>query len=178
MSRIREKKLNRIAWVITSVIFITVILMRRVKIQTTIDFGFLPLVHSTLNILTAIILIMAFYFIRVTKNMRLHRNSIYVALSLSCLFLVSYVLYHFTSEEIAFCKDGIIRTVYFIILVSHIILAAIVLPLVLFTFNRAYTGQYIRHKKMARWVFPIWLYVAISGPVCFLMLWPCYKGSF
>ena len=176
MNREREKRLNKVAWTITAVILITVSSMRRVKIETDFDFSFLPVVHSSLNILTALVLILAFYYIRVKKDMYRHRNTIYVALVLSALFLLSYVLYHFTNDEVVFCKQGAIRYIYFFFLISHIVLAVIVLPLVLFTFNRAFTGQYSRHRKMARWVFPIWLYVAISGPVCFILLWPCYKG--
>jgi putative membrane protein len=92
----------------------------------------------------------------------------------SALFLLSYVLYHFTTPETRFGGEGVIRYIYFFILITHIILAALTLPFILLTFNRAYTDQFDRHRKMARWVFPLWLYVAVTGPICYLMLKPYY----
>jgi putative membrane protein len=168
-----EKKLNTLAYVVSVVVLLLVALMRRVKIQTDIDFSFLPPVHASLNALTAVILVVAFIHI---KNGRVeqHRKAIYAAMVTSALFLLSYVLYHFTTPETRFGGEGIIRYVYFFILITHIILAALTLPFILLTFNRAYTDQFDRHKKMARWVFPLWLYVAVTGPVCYLMLKPYY----
>lgn len=168
-----EKKLNTLAYVVSVVVLLLVGLMRRVKIQTDIDFSFLPPVHASLNALTAVILVVAFIHI---KNGRVeqHRKAIYAAMVTSALFLFSYVLYHFTTPETRFGGEGIIRYVYFFILITHIILAALTLPFILLTFNRAYTDQFDRHKKMARWVFPLWLYVAVTGPVCYLMLKPYY----
>jgi putative membrane protein len=168
-----EKKLNTLAYVVSVVVLLLVGLMRRVKIQTDIDFSFLPPVHASLNALTAVILVVAFIHI---KNGRVeqHRKAIYAAMVTSALFLLSYVLYHFTTPETRFGGEGIIRYVYFFILITHIILAALTLPFILLTFNRAYTDQFDRHKKMARWVFPLWLYVAVTGPVCYLMLKPYY----
>lgn len=165
--------MNRWAYVLSAVVLILVGLMRRVKIDLGIDFHFLPPVHASLNALTAIILIVAFYFIR-NKNIEAHRRSIYAAMVCSALFLISYVLYHFTTPETRFGGAGVIRYVYFFILITHVVLAAVILPFILLTFTRAYTGQYQRHRKMARWVFPLWLYVAITGPVCYLMLKPYY----
>ncbi len=170
------KKLNRLAWVVTIVVLLLVGLMRRVKIPLPDgwDFGFLPPVHATLNALTAVVLIIAYYFIR-RKQVENHRRAIYVAMGLSVLFLLSYVTYHFTTPETLYCGEGNIRILYFILLITHIVLAALILPFILFTFIRAYTGQIERHRKMARWVFPLWLYVAITGPICYLMLMPCYN---
>lgn len=168
-----EKKLNTLAYVVSVVVLLLVGLMRRVKIETGIDFSFLPPVHASLNALTAVILVVAFIHI---KNGRVeqHRKAIYAAMVTSALFLLSYVLYHFTTPETRFGGEGTIRYIYFFILVTHIVLAAVTLPFILLTFNRAYTDQFDRHKKMARWVFPLWLYVAVTGPVCYLMLKPYY----
>ena len=168
-----EKKLNTLAYVVSVVVLLLVGLMRRVKIETDIDFSFLPPVHASLNALTAVILVVAFIHI---KNGRVeqHRKAIYAAIVTSALFLLSYVLYHFTTPETRFGGEGTIRYIYFFILVTHIVLAAVTLPFILLTFNRAYTDQFDRHKKMARWVFPLWLYVAVTGPVCYLMLKPYY----
>lgn len=168
-----EKKLNLLAYVVSVVVLLLIGLMRRVKIDVGIDFHFLPPLHASLNALTAIILLLALYYIK-NKQVEKHRKAIYAAMVCSGLFLLSYVLYHFTTPETRFGGEGLMRTVYFIILITHVVLAAVILPFILLTFNRAYTGQYERHKKMARWVFPFWLYVAITGPICYLMLRPYY----
>lgn len=183
------KKLNLFAWIATGAVLLLVVLMREVKIPVpeTIDFGFLPPLYSALNALTAVALIVALVFIK-QKKVELHRKTIYFALACSILFLLAYVLYHFTTPATLFGDsnhDGLlsaaegasvagIRPWYLLLLISHIGLAALSLPFILFTFIRAYTGQYARHKKMARWVFPIWLYVAITGPICYYMLMPYY----
>lgn len=183
-----EKKLN-IASVVVSVLVIGIVVAMRYipKIETGIDFSFLPPFHSSLNALAAVALIAALYFIK-QGNMKAHRNAIYTAMALSAMFLLSYVVYHFTSDAVKFGDanfDGIVdeaeklavggkRIFYLILLITHVTLAGLILPFILFTFSRAYTGQYARHKKMARWVFPLWLYVAITGPICYLMLMPYY----
>lgn len=183
------KKLNIAAWIATGAVLILVALMREVKIPVpeTVDFGFLPPFYSALNALTAVALIIALVFIK-QKKVELHRKTIYFALACSILFLLAYVLYHFTTPATLFGDsnhDGLlsdvertavadIRSWYLLLLISHIGLAALSLPFILFTFIRAYTNQFARHKKMARWVFPIWLYVAITGPICYFMLMPYY----
>ena len=111
-----------------------------------------------------------------------------MALGLSVLFLLSYVAYHFTTPETIFGDmdhDGVLsaaeraaagtsRTIYLVLLLSHISLAGLILPFILFTFIRAYTNQFERHRRMARWVFPLWLYVAITGPLVYWLLQPYY----
>jgi len=184
-----EKKLNRVAWVLTVAVLGLVVMMRRVKIPMPegVDLGFLPPFYATLNALTAVVLLIALYFVK-QKKIQQHRNAIYVAITLSVLFLLSYVAYHFTTPETLFGDanhDGVLselekadiggtRTFYLVLLLSHIALAAGIFPFILFTFIRAYTNQIDRHRKMARWVFPLWLYVAITGPVCYFMLVPYY----
>lgn len=167
------KKLNRLAIVFTVVVIALVSMMRQVKLNLGVDFHFLPPFHAILNTGTTIALLIALYQIR-RKNVAAHRKAIYVALGLSVLFLLSYVLYHFTTEETRYCGEGQIRYVYFLLLITHIVLAALGLPFILFTFIRGYTNQVERHRRIARWVYWIWLYVAITGPVCYLMLRPCY----
>lgn len=184
-----EKQLNIAAWIATGAVLLLVGLMRRVKIDLPAgwDFSFLPPFHATLNALTAVVLIAALYFVK-QKKIELHRRAIYVAMGLSVLFLLSYVAYHFTSPATIFGDsnhDGVLsteelaaigstRTFYLVLLLSHIALAALTLPFILFTFIRAYTNQIERHRKMAKWVFPLWLYVAITGPICYIMLIPYY----
>lgn len=169
-----EKRLNVVAYVVSVVVLLLVGMMRRVdKLDLGVDFSFLPPFHATLNGLVAIVLVFAYFFIR-KKQIEAHRRSIYIAMVLSGLFLLSYVLYHFTTEETRFGGTGVERTVYFFFLITHVVLAGLILPFILLTFNRAYTNQFDRHKRMARWVFPLWLYVAITGPICYLMLRPYY----
>lgn len=183
------KKMNIAAWVITVLVLALVGLMRQVKIPLPegVDLGFLAPFHATVNALTAVVLIYAFYQIK-NKNVQAHRRAIYVALGLSVLFLLSYVAYHFTTPETIFGDqdhDGVLspeelaavgsrRTLYLVLLLSHISLAGLILPFILFTFIRAYTNQIERHRRMAKWVFPAWLYVAITGPIVYFMLAPYY----
>ena len=182
-----ERKMNRVAWALSAVVLLLVGLMRTVRIPSPIDFSFLPPIHATLNALTAVTLVAALVFIK-KKQIARHRAAIYASIGLSVLFLLSYVVYHFTSAEVRYGDvdhNGIVdaaeraavggmRPVYLVLLISHITLAGLILPFILFTFNRAFTAQYARHKAMARWVFPVWLYVAITGPLCYLMLRPFY----
>ncbi|MCG8332112.1 MAG: DUF420 domain-containing protein [Chitinophagales bacterium] len=183
------KKLNVAAWIVTAVVLTLVGMMRRVKIELPegMDMSFLPPFHATLNAWAAVALLVALYFIK-RKNVIAHQRAIYMAVGLSVLFLLSYVAYHFTTPETLFGDlnhDGVLsaeelaeagssRVIYLIILLSHIFLAAISLPFILFTFIRAYTGQIEKHRKMARWVYPMWLYVTITGPIAYLMLMPYY----
>jgi putative membrane protein len=168
-----EKRLNVIAYIVSAVVLLLVGLMRRYKFETGIDFSFLPPIHASLNALCAVILVFALYFIK-NKQVENHRRAIYAAMACSGLFLLSYVVYHFTTPETSYKGEGVMRTVYFFFLITHVILAAVILPFILLTFTRAYTNQFERHKKMARWVFPLWLYVAVTGPICYLMLRPYY----
>lgn len=169
-----EKTLNKWAWVITAVVLLLVSVMHRIpKIPTSIDFTFLPALYSTLNAITAIILILGLYFIK-QKRMDLHQKSMTAALFTSVLFLLGYVVYHLLYEDTKFGGEGGIRYIYFFLLITHIILAAGIFPFILFTFIRAFTNQFERHKKMARWVYWLWLYVAVTGPVLFLMIRPYY----
>ena len=168
-----EKKLNRLSWIVSIAVFLLVVMMRKIKINTDIDFTFLPPLYSSLNAITALLLIAALVYIK--KGMaNQHRKVMTMALGTSVLFLLCYVVYHITTPETLYCQEGAIRYVYFTLLISHIILAAVILPFILFTYIRAYTNQFDKHKAMARWVFPLWLYVAMTGPIIYVMLRPCY----
>ncbi len=166
------KKLNRLAWVLTIIVWLLVGAMRRYKFDVGFDLSFLAGLNALFNTGVTFALLTAFYFIKQGK-VDLHRRSIFIAMFLSAGFLLSYVGYHFTTEEIVFCKEGYVRKAYYFILFSHIILAGLSLPFILLTFVRGYCGDYKTHRKMARWVFPVWLYVAATGPIIYLMLFPC-----
>ena len=171
--RARIRKLNIYAWVITIIVWLLVGAMRRIKIETGLNLDFLAGLNALCNTGVAIALIAAWFFIKKGRRVTYHRRSIYVAMILSAGFLLSYVGYHFTHEEIPYCKTGSIRIIYYFILSSHIILAGISLPFILLSFIRGYTGDYVTHRKMVKWVYPVWLYVAVTGPIVYLFLLPC-----
>ena len=124
------KRLNRVAWVITILVWLLVGAMRRIKFDTGMDLSFLAGLNALFNTGVTIALLTAYYFIR-RKKITQHRKSIYVAMILSAGFLLSYVAYHFTTEEIVFCKEGWMRSAYYFILFSHILLAGLSLPFIL-----------------------------------------------
>ncbi len=137
------------------------------------DFTFLPPIYATLNGLTAVLLVTAVFAIR-RGNRRLHEMLMKTCLTLSSLFLLMYVAYHTTTESTSFGGEGAVRYVYFFVLVTHILLSITVIPLVLFTFVRALAGNFDRHRALARYTFPLWLYVAVSGVIVYAMISPYY----
>ena len=183
------KKLGIVAWILTAAILGLVGLMRQVKIALPegVSLSFLPPFHAAVNAAAAVVLVIALIAV-LRGRIALHRRMILTAMVLSVLFLLSYVAYHFTSNEVKYGDlnlDGVVdadervaaggmRSVYLLLLASHIILAAVSLPFILFTFIAGWTNRFSAHKRLARWVFPLWLYVAVTGPVCYLMLRPYY----
>ena len=165
-----EKKYNKWIIVLSIVIPLVVAALFRVKLDIELPI-FLPPVYATINAITALILIMAFWAIK-NKKIKLHEKLMKGAIVLSVLFLVMYVLYHMTSDSTSY--EGSYRTVYLIILISHIVLSVAVIPFVLITYVRAITNNIEKHKKIARYTFPLWLYVAISGVVVYIMISPFY----
>lgn len=135
--------------------------------------GTLPLFHAVLNGSTALLLIAGYYFMSI-KEYKWHRNLMITAFVLSSIFLVSYVISKISNEPVPFGGFGVARYIYFFILITHIVLSAIIVPLVLFTMYRGLTGQYKKHAKIARWTFPIWLYVAITGVLVYVFMIPYY----
>ena len=166
-------KLKVVIWVLTTVVLITVGLMRRVKFDVGVDMSFLPPVHAILNTVVTISLIAAVWMIK-KQNVVAHKRWIGVAMLCSMLFLLGYVAYHFTTEETKYAGEGAMRGVYFFILITHIVFAGVSLPFILYTWMFGVTNQFQKHRKLARWVFPVWLYVAATGPICYLMLKPYY----
>ena len=138
------------------------------------DTSFLPPVYATINGLTALLLVTAVIAIRNGKQ-RLHEKLMKTCIGLSALFLVLYLIYHITSESTSFGGAGPVRYVYFFILITHILLSVGVIPLVLFTFVRALSGDFKRHRSLARITFPVWLYVAVTGVIVYLMISPYYR---
>ncbi len=129
--------------------------------------------NAVINSLVTILLLTAFYLARQRKYAQ-HRATMYAAMLLSILFLVSYITHHILSGDTHYGGTGAVRSIYFALLYSHILLAAVILPFILFTAYRGMTGEYAKHRKLARWTFPLWLYVSITGPVIYLMISPYY----
>ena len=132
-----------------------------------------PLLNAWLNGTCTILLCISFIAIR-NKKVELHKKLNVTAFILSAIFLLSYVAYHSFGKETLFPKDNPLRPLYLFILSSHIILAAVVLPMVLITFYRGLSSQFVKHRKLARWTLPIWLYVTTTGVVVYLMISPYY----
>ncbi len=133
----------------------------------------LPKLNAIINSLVSITLILGFWAIRSKKDKALHQKFMLTSFILSTVFLVSYVIYHFSVPHVPYCQTGTIKIIYLLILFTHIILAAVVLPLVLYTIYFSTSGQIVKHKKWAKITFPMWLYVSVTGVIVYLMLAPC-----
>ncbi|MFD2968071.1 DUF420 domain-containing protein [Sphingobacterium bambusae] len=135
--------------------------------------SFLPPIYATINGLTAVLLFAAVTAIKKGK-VKLHENLVKVCMACSLAFLVMYVAYHMTSDSTPYGGEGFLRYLYFFILITHILLSIIIIPFVLFTFVRGIAGAYERHKKLARITYPMWMYVAVTGVIVYLMISPYY----
>jgi len=135
--------------------------------------GTFPFFHAVLNGSTAMLLTVG-YFLMTIKEYKMHRNVMITAFVLSTIFLVSYVISKISNDPVPYGGEGILRYVYFFILITHIVLSSIIVPLVLFTIYRGLSGQYEKHAKIARWTFPIWLYVSVTGVLVYVFMWPYY----
>jgi putative membrane protein len=172
-----DKKYNTLIVFVSVLIPIVVAILFTVKLK---DFGFeveplsfLPPIYATINGITAVVLVAAVLAIK-KGNRKVHERLMTFAIALSLAFLVMYVAYHMTSDSTKFGGEGWIKFVYFFILISHILLSIAVIPLVLFTYVRALASKYDQHKKLAKITFPIWLYVAVTGVIVYLMIAPYY----
>ncbi len=164
---------NGIIIVVSIVIPIVVALLFTVRIPNAAPLDMLPPIYATINGLTAILLVVAVLQIK-RRNRTLHERLMKVNIFLSILFLLMYIAYHITSESTPYGGEGFIRYVYFFILVTHIFLSIALIPLVLFTYKYAAFRDFKSHKRLARVTFPIWLYVAVTGVIVYLMIAPYY----
>ena len=183
------KKLNLLVWIISAAVLGLVVMMQKIKIPLPegADLSSLPGFHALLNSMAAIFLVLAIRAIKKGKVI-LHQKMIYAAFICSLVFLLSYVTYHITTPATLFGdanKDGLLssaereavsgtRPYYLFILISHIGLAALSFPFILRTFVHAFTNQFEKHRKLSKKVFPVWLYVAVTGPVVYFFLQPYY----
>lgn len=179
-----DKSVFRLVMIISVVVFIAVIILNRKILpvpEVIPDFVYkLPKLNAFINGTCSLLLLLSLYFIR-QKNIPLHRKLNILTFCLSAVFLISYITYHWMAHETIFPEDNPLRTSYLVILISHIILAAAVMPMVLLSFYYGLKSQepegqqYVeRHRKLTRWSFPIWLYVTVTGVVVYLMISPFY----
>ena len=183
-----NNKYNLWIWIVSIAIPVVVAILFTVRIPGVERMGFLPPIYATINALTAIVLIMA--LIQIKKgNRKTHERFMKLAIGLSVMFLLMYVVYHMTSDSTKFGDTngdglltdlessalGMIKYVYYFLLFSHILLSVTVIPFVLITYVRAINGDFKMHKKIAKITFPLWLYVAITGVIVYLMISPYYS---
>lgn len=171
-----DKQARLFIFIVSFVVFAAVVILSKVKLD--VDLGFdihiFALINAVINSLVSVLLVAAFIAVK-NKSFVVHKNIMLGAILLSVLFLVSYISHHLLSGDTKFGGEGNIRYLYFFILITHIFLAAIILPFILFTAYRSLTGEYAKHKKLARYTFPLWLYVSITGVIVYLMISPYYQ---
>jgi putative membrane protein len=170
---VNKEPYGKLIVALSIIIPIVVAALFRIKIPGY-DFSFLPPIYATINGVTAVLLIVAVRAIK-NKNRAQHELLMKICIGLSATFLVLYVIYHMFSDSTKFGGEGIIKGIYYFILISHILLSVVVIPFVLLTFSRALAGNFERHKALAKFTFPIWLYVAITGVVVYVMISPYYS---
>jgi putative membrane protein len=173
MSNPEELKYKKIIWVLSIAIPVTVALLFLVRILNVEPLNFLPPIYASINGVTAVLLIIAYWAVK-NKKLILHERLMKISIFLSVVFLVMYVAYHMTSEPTPFGGSGNIKHLYYFILISHILLSIFIIPMVLITYVRAITKMFDKHKKIGKITFPIWLYIAVTGVIVYLMISPYY----
>jgi len=170
-----DKLAKRLIWTVSIVVFAVVVLLHELKIKVEVGFDahIFAKINAIINGTVAALLVLGIYFVK-SKRYVLHKKTMNLAIILSLLFLLSYIAHHILTESTSFAKEGAIMYVYYIILISHILLAGLSLPFILFTAYRASISEFAAHKKMAKYVFPVWLYVAVTGVIVYLMIYPYY----
>jgi putative membrane protein len=141
--------------------------------EITFDVTLLPRLNAIFNSFTFVFLLAALYFIK-QKNITLHKRFIFAAFTSTAFFLLSYVTYHYLTESTSYGGGGPLKYVYFFILITHILLAIVIVPLALITVTRGLNMQVEKHRKIARWTMPIWLYVSLTGVLVYLLISPYY----
>lgn len=169
----QKEPYKKLIIVLSVVIPIAVAVLFKVQIPGY-DLSFLPPIYATINGLTAVLLVTAVMAIRNGKR-QLHERLMKLCIFLSASFLVMYILYHMTSAPTTYGGEGAFKYIYYFILISHILLSVVVIPFVLFTFSRGISGNFERHKALARYTYPLWLYVAVTGVIVYVMISPYYK---
>lgn len=161
--------------IVSVVVFAAVVLLGRVKLDVNLGFDkhIFARINALINTFVALLLVGGLWAAK-DKRYETHKKLMLWAIGLSVLFLVSYIAHHLLSESTTYGGSGLIKLVYYFILITHIILAGVMLPFILFTAYRALTGEYDKHRKLARITWPLWLYIAVTGVVVYLMISPYY----
>ncbi len=171
----KDKKAKTHIYLLSAVVFVAVVALKYLKLE--VDLGFdvhlFAKANATINGTVAVMLLLALVAVKM-KNFKLHKTLMLVAMGLSVLFLLSYIAYHLLTAETPFPADAPGRGMYLLILATHIILAGLILPFILFSAYRALIGEYPEHKKLARITWPIWFYVAVTGVIVYWMISPYY----
>jgi len=172
-----EKLILRWIYFISAFVFAAVIVLNRKILPrpepVPVFAYYLPALNAIINASCTVLLLLSYYFIR-KKKVTIHKRINLTTFVLSAVFLVSYITYHYLADETTYPKDNPFRPYYLTILFSHIILAALVLPLILISFYYGLTMQVAKHRRMTRWSFPIWLYVTVTGVIVYLLISPFY----
>ena len=170
----KVKKYTPWVWILSIAIPVVVAILFLIKIPNVEPLTFLPPVYAFINAITAVFLTIAYIAIK-RKKIILHERLMKISIALSVIFLVMYVAYHMTSDPTPYGGEGIIRSAYYFILISHVLLSIGIIPLVLVTYVRAISKLFADHKKIARYTFPIWMYIAVTGVIVYLMISPYYE---
>ncbi|WP_274474691.1 DUF420 domain-containing protein [Mangrovimonas aestuarii] len=168
-----QKKYNKWITGLSIAVPVAVAALFGIKIPNVEPLKFLPPIYASVNALTAFVLILAFIAVQ-NKKIKLHERLVKTAIALSVSFLVMYVAYHMTSDSTPYGGEGAIKYMYYFILVTHIIMSVAVIPFVLITYVRGITNDVERHRKIAKITFPLWLYVAVTGVIVYIMISPYY----
>lgn len=170
-----DKKAKILIFLVSIIVFVAVTILAKIEIK--VDLGFdlhlFALANAIINGTVSVLLVVALLAVK-AKKFLLHKNIMLVAMVLSVLFLVSYICHHLFTGSTSYGGEGALRTIYFIILLTHIPLAGIILPFILFTAYRGLTGEWEKHRKLAKITWPIWFYVAITGVIVYIMISPYY----
>lgn len=170
-----DKKASLLIILFSVIVFVAVVFLSRIKLEVELPFNvhLFATVNAILNSLVSILLVVGLIAVK-NARYQLHRNVMMSAMILSLLFLVSYICHHLFSESTSYGGEGAIKTLYYFILITHIILAAVILPFILYTSYRALVAEWPAHRKLAKITWPIWFYVSVTGVIVYLMISPYY----
>ena len=171
-----DKRASFLIILFSVIVFVAVVFLSRVKLEVDLPFNVhvFAQVNGLINSVVSFLLLVGLLAVK-RGRYELHKKVMIAAMILSILFLVSYILHHLLSDSTSYGGEGIMKTVYYFILISHIILAGVIMPFVLFTAYRALTAEWPRHKKLAKITWPIWFYVSVTGVIVYLMISPYYQ---
>lgn len=171
-----DKTANILIIVFSLIVFVAVVFLSRIKLEVQLPFDVhvFAKLNAIINSAVSLLLLTGLIAVKQGKYL-LHKKMMFTAMVLSILFLVSYILHHLLSDSTSYGGDGAMKSLYYFILISHIILAGIIMPFVLYTAYRALTAEWPRHKKLAKITWPVWFYVSVTGVIVYLMISPYYQ---